>query len=117
MSTTISQKRRNNQQESTETEGLVSPIVVENVCHLGQDESIASPSSAKSPTIESSFIESLRAFWKEERTSEIKNLLVESQKLLQNLLGQIQPKTTTRAQVVTVTSKTQIAWDERMKNE
>ena len=89
MSATISQKRKNNQQESTESasEGLVPPIVVKNVCHLGQDASIAGPSSAKSPTIESSFLESSRAPWKEERTSEIKNRLVESQKLLQNLLG------------------------------
>ena len=43
MSTTRSQKRRNNQQEGTESvsEGLVSPILVENVCHLNQDVSIA----------------------------------------------------------------------------
>ena len=89
MSTTKSQKRRNNQQESTESvsEGLVSPLVVENVCHLGKDASIAEPSSAKSPTIERSFLESLRASWEEEISFEIKNLFVESQKLIQNLLG------------------------------
>ena len=64
MSTQRSQKKRTNQHESTEnvSEDLVSPIVVENVCHLGQDASIAGPSSAKSPGIENSFLENLRAY-------------------------------------------------------
>ena len=82
MSTTRSEKRRNYQQESTESvsEGLVSPIISENVCHSEQDAGIAGPSSAKSPRIENSLLESLRASLKEEIPSEIKNLLVESQK-------------------------------------
>ena len=43
MSTTRSQKRRNNQQEGTESvsEGLISPIVVENPCFLDEDVRIA----------------------------------------------------------------------------
>ena len=83
MSTTRSQKRRNNQQESTESvsEGFVSPIVVDNSCPLEQDVSVACPSRPKSPRIENSFLESLRASLKEEITSEIKNLLIESQML------------------------------------
>ena len=50
MSTTRSQKRNHNQQESTESvsEGLVSPlvvvVVVENSCRLDQDVDIAAPS-------------------------------------------------------------------------
>ena len=92
MSTTRSQKRRNNQQESIETvsEGLVSPIIVENVRHLGQDENTAGPSCAKSPRAENSFLESLKASLKEEITSEFKNLLVESQREMLKLL---KPKT------------------------
>ena len=88
MSTTRSQKRRNNQRESTESvsEGLFSPIIVENVCHLGQDGSSAGPSSAKSARVKNSLLESLRASLKEEITSEIKNLLVESQKEMLRLL-------------------------------
>ena len=56
-----SQKRWNTQQENTKSvrEGLVSPVVVENVCHLGQDAIIAGPCSAKSPRIENSFLENL----------------------------------------------------------
>ena len=54
MSTTRSQKRKDNQQESTESvsEGLVSPIVVENPCFSEQDVSIAGPSRPKVPRIE-----------------------------------------------------------------
>ena len=80
MSTTRSQKRRNNQQASTESvsEGLVSPMILENVCHPEQDGSIAGPSSANFPRVENSLLESLRASLKQEITSEIKNLLVES---------------------------------------
>ena len=92
MSTTKSQKRRNNQQESTESvsEDLVSPLVAESNCHLDQDVSIAGPSRAKSPRIENSFLEKLRASLKEEITSEIKSLLVESQK---EMLILLKPKT------------------------
>ena len=88
MSTTRSQKRRNNQQENTEcvSEGLVSPILVQNNCHLDQDASIAGPSRPKSPRIENSFLESLRSSLKEEIPSEIKSLLVESQREMLKLL-------------------------------
>ena len=77
MSTTRSQKRKNNQQESTESvsEGLVSPIVVENLCFSDQGVSIAGPPRPKAPRIENSFLENLRASLKEEITSEIKSLL------------------------------------------
>ena len=92
MSTTRSQKRRNTQQESIEnvSEGLVSPIVVENACHLNQDVNIAGPSKPKSPRIENSLLESLRASSKEEITFEIKSLLVKSQRKMLKLL---KPKT------------------------
>ena len=87
-STTRSQKRKNNQQESTESvsEGFVSPIVVGNFCPSEQDAIVAGPLKPKSPRIESSFLESLRASLKEEITPEIKNLLVESQKEMLKLL-------------------------------
>ena len=61
-----------------------------NVCHLGQDESTAVSSSAKSSRVENSFLESLRASLKKEITSEIKNLLVENQREMLKLL---KPKT------------------------
>ena len=88
MSTTRSQKRRNNQQESTEcvSEGFVSPIKLKNSCPLEQDVSVAGPLRPKSPRIENSFLESLRASLKEEITSEIRSLLVESQKEMLKLL-------------------------------
>ena len=85
-------KRKNIQQESTESvsEGLISPIVVENSCFLDQDVSVAGPSRPKSPRIENSLLESLRASLKEEITSEIQSLLMESQKEMLKLL---KPKT------------------------
>ena len=88
MSTTRSQKRKNNQQGSTESvsEGLVSPIVVENPCFLDENVSIAGPSRPKSPRIEKSLLETLRASLKEEITSEIKNLLIESRREMLKLL-------------------------------
>ena len=88
MSTTRSQKRRNDQQSTNEnvSEGLISPIVVGNPRSLNQDDEVAGPSNSKSPRIENSLLESLRASLKEEITSEIKNLLVESQKELLKLL-------------------------------
>ena len=88
MSTTRSQKRRNNHQEAIEnvSEGFVSPVVVKNSCPLDQDVSVAGPSKPKSPRIESSFLESLNASLKEEISSEIKNLLVESQREMLRLL-------------------------------
>ena len=92
MSTTRSQKRRNDQQEINEnvSEGFVSPMVMENSCHLNQDVSVAGPSKPKSPRIEGSLLESLRASLKEEITSEIRNLLVESQK---EMLRFLKPET------------------------
>ena len=88
MSTTRSQKRRNDQQSSNEnvSEGFISPVVEGNPCPLNQDDEVAGPSKPKSPRIENSLLESLRASLKEEITSEIKSLLVESQKELLKLL-------------------------------
>ena len=88
MSTTRSQKRRNDQQSTSEnvSEGLISPIVVGNPCSLNQDDEVTGPSKPKSPRIENSLLESLRASLKEEITSEIKNLLIESQKEMLKLL-------------------------------
>ena len=88
MSTTRSQKRKNDQQSTDEnvSEGLISPIVVRDSCLLNQDDEVAGPSRPKSPRIENSLLESLRASLKEEITSEIKNLLIESQKEMLKLL-------------------------------
>ena len=88
MSTTRSQKRKNDQQSTSEnvSEGLISPIVVGNLCSSNQDDEVAGPSKPKSPRIENSLLESLRASLKEEITSEIKNLLIESQKEMLKLL-------------------------------
>ena len=88
MSTTRSQKRRNDQLSTSEnvSEVLISPIVVGNPCPLNQDDEVAGPSKPKSPRIENSLLESLRASLKEEITSEIKNLLIESQKEMLKLL-------------------------------
>ena len=88
MSTTRSQKRRNNQQEVVEnvSEGFVSPVIAENSCPLDQEVGVAGPSRPKSPRVESSFLEILRASLEEEITFEIKNLLVESQKEMLRLL-------------------------------
>ena len=84
MSTTRSQKRKNFQQENSEnvSDGFVSPVVVvvEDPCFSEQGANSAGPSKLKSPRIENSLLESLRASLKEEITSEIKNLLIESQK-------------------------------------
>ena len=60
--------------------------MLENVCQIDQDGSLAGPSIAKSLRVEKSFLENLRASLKEEITSEIKNLLVESQKEMLKLL-------------------------------
>ena len=75
MSTTRSQKRRNNQQEFVEnvSEGFVSPVMGENSCPLDQGVGVAGPSRLESPRIEGSLLESLRASLKEEIASEIKN--------------------------------------------
>ena len=88
MSTTRSPKRKNNQQEVVEnvSEGFVSPVLVENSCPLDQDVVVAGPSKPKSPRVENSVLESLRASLKEEITSEIKSLLIESQREMLKLL-------------------------------
>ena len=88
MSTTRSQKRKNNQQEANESvsEGFVSPVVAENSRPIDQDVSVAGSSKPKSPRIEGCFLESLRASLKEEITSEIKNRLVEFQREMLKLL-------------------------------
>ena len=80
MSTTRSQKRKNTQREADDnvSEDFVSPIAVENSHSSNQDVDVAGPSRPKSPRIENSLLESLRASLKEEITSEIKNLLAES---------------------------------------
>ena len=54
--------------------------------HVDQDNLIASPPKPKVPRIENSNLESLRNSLKNEITSEIKNLLAESQKEMLNLL-------------------------------
>ena len=92
MSTTRSQKRRTDQQggDGNVSEGFVSPILIEVPCSSDQDVVVAGPSKPKSPRIENSLLESLRVSLKEEITSEIKNLLVESQKEMLELL---KPKT------------------------
>ena len=88
MSTTRIQKRKNFQQENSEnvSDGFVSPVVGEDPCFLEQDVSCAGPSKPKSPRIENSLLECLRTSLKEEITSEIKNLSIESQKEMVKLL-------------------------------
>ena len=88
MSTTRSQKRRNIQQESNEnvSEGFISPVEIRNPCLPNQDVDDAGPSEPKSSRVENSFLESLRTSLKEEITSEIKNLLIESQREMLKLL-------------------------------
>ena len=87
MSTTRSQKRRNEQQGDKDvSEGFISPIVVENPCSSNQDVDVSGPPRPKSPRIENSFLESLRASLKDEITSEIKALLAESQREMLKLL-------------------------------
>ena len=92
MSTTRSQKRKNDQQEGDRnvSEGFVSPIIMEKPCSSNQDVEVAGPSRPKSPRIENSLLENLRTSLKEEITSDIKNLLIESQKEMLKLL---KPKT------------------------
>ena len=77
-------------------ESLVHPISVENVGLGDQNVILVEPSSAKSPRVERSELENLKASLKEERTSEIKGLLVQSQKELlgkENLKEHIQQQT------------------------
>ena len=88
MSTTRSQKRKNDQQEGDRnvSEGFVSPVRLKNLCSSIQDVEVAGPSRSKSPRIENNYLENLRASLKEEITSEIKTLLIESQKEMLKLL-------------------------------
>ena len=80
-------EKKNDQQEGDRnvSEGFVSPVV-KNPCFPEQDVVIAGPSKPKSPRIENSLLESLRASLKEEITSEIRNLLIELQKEMLKLL-------------------------------
>ena len=68
------------------SEEFVSPIGVENPCSSNQDVEVAGLSRSKSHRIENSSLENLRASLKEEITSEIKTLLIESQKEMLKLL-------------------------------
>ena len=88
MSITRSQKRRNDQQEVVEnvSEGFVSPVIAENSCPLDREVDVVGPSKPKSHRVENSALESLRVSLKEEITSEIKNLLMESQREMLKLL-------------------------------
>ena len=88
MSTTRSQKRRNSQHKIVEnvSEGFVSPVIAENSCSLDQDVDVVGPSKPKSPRVENSALESLRVSLNEEITSEIKHLLMESQREMLKLL-------------------------------
>ena len=88
MSTTRSQKRKNDQQEFVENvcEGFLSPVIEENSCPLDQEVDVVGPSKPKSPRVENSALESLRVSLKEEITSEIKNFLMESQRKMLKLL-------------------------------
>ena len=88
MSTTTSQKRRNDQQEVVEnvSESFVSPVIAVNYCSLDQDVVVAGPSKPKSSRVENSVLESLRVSLKEEITSEIKSQLMESQREMLKLL-------------------------------
>ena len=85
---TRSQKRRNNQQENSEnvSEIVSSLILVENVESSHQDALVAERSLAKSLRIESRVLEEI--------ASEIKGLLVESQREFLKLLKSISNEST-----------------------
>ena len=68
------------------SENLVSPVLVENEELGEQDVTVAIPSHTKSSRVENYVLESFRASLKKEITSEIKGLLIESQKELLKLL-------------------------------
>ena len=70
---TRSQKRRNNQQEISETdsETASSSFLVDNVRSSDKDVQIAGPRSAKTAGIENSVLERLRASLNEEITSSL----------------------------------------------
>ena len=79
-------KERSTRSDRIRSEGFVSPIVGSSPCSSNQDVEVAGPSRPKSPRVENSLLESLRASLEEELTSEIKNLLMESQKEMLKLL-------------------------------
>ena len=86
---TRSKNRKNNFQEGSEnvSETIISPVLVGNLDLSDQEVIAAGPSSAKSPRIEKSVLKRLlRASLKEEITSEIRELLAESQRDLLKLL-------------------------------
>ena len=88
---TRSQKRRSIQERNEHVgESIVSPIVTEIDGSVDQDVLAAGPPRSIIPRIENKSLESLSASLMEERTSEIKNLLAESQRELLKLL---KPKT------------------------
>ena len=70
------EKNKSPDQESTENviEIIVSPVSGGGVASSEQDVLVAGPSKAKSPRIDGSLLEDLRASLKEEITSEIKGL-------------------------------------------
>ena len=71
------------------SESLISPVLIE-IAVIRSGRTSCGPSSAKSPRTENSVFESLRGSSKMEVTSEIKSLLIESQKEMLKLL---KPKT------------------------
>ena len=81
-------KKKNTQRDAEDivSEGFISPVNIENSRSSNQNIDVAGPSRPKSPRIENSSLESLRASLKEEITSEIKNLLLESQREMLKLL-------------------------------
>ena len=89
LSKTRSQKRKNDQQESSNnlSEGLFSQGLSEYDIHADQGVQTASPSNPKSPRIENSILEIIRISLKNEIISEIKILLAESQKEMLSLLN------------------------------
>ena len=88
MATTRSRKSKNTQRDTEDivSEGFISPINIENSHSSNQDIDVAGPSRPKSPRIENSSLESLRVSLKEEIASEIKTLLLESQREMLKLL-------------------------------
>ena len=83
-----SQKRKNNQQQSTKnvSERVGSAILVENANLGEQDDKVADLSNAKSLRIDKSIPENLRTYLKAEITSELKGLILELEKELLKLL-------------------------------
>ena len=88
MSTTRSQKRKKNSQDNPENVSeMIIPTTLQVSTDLNQqDILIAGTSSAKSPRIENSVLEELRASLKDKISSERKVLLAESHKKLLKML-------------------------------